>query len=114
MVTGEADATPSAAMPEGSDITRLINTKGILDVKPYNGDKVAFQEWKWHFLIALRAISKPLHDALKRVEDNIGQYWSLARQSEQERNVAEQLYTVLALLCKDDAMQYVRGAEEGN
>ena len=41
-------------------VTLLIDTKSLLQVTPYHGDKANFLVWKWSFLIAVRAISKPL------------------------------------------------------
>ena len=41
-------------------VTRLIDTKSLLQVTPYHGDKASFLGWKWSFLIAVRAISKPI------------------------------------------------------
>ena len=49
---------------------RLIETKSLLQVTPYHGDKASFLGWKWSFLIAVRAISKPLCEGLKKIEDN--------------------------------------------
>ena len=39
-------------------VTRLTDTKSLLQVTPYHGDKASFLGWKWPFLIAVRAISK--------------------------------------------------------
>ena len=53
--------------------TRLIDTKRLLQVTPYHGDKASSLSWKWSFLIAVRAISKPLYEGFKKIEDNMGQ-----------------------------------------
>ena len=58
-------STPQSTAP----VTRLIDTKSLLQVTPYHGDKASFLGWKWSFLIAVRAISKPLYEGLKGVED---------------------------------------------
>ena len=54
-------------------VTRLIDTKSLPQVTPYHGDKASFLGWKWSFLIAVRAISKPLYEGLKKIEDNMNQ-----------------------------------------
>jgi len=108
-------------MPEGEQeavtqpaLSRLIDTKSLLHLNPYNGDKSSFLAWKWSFLVAVRAIDPRLHEALKRVEDNVTQDFTMSRLSEAERKVAEQVYTVLALLCKEEASMYIQSAEDGN
>ena len=62
-------STPQSTAPE----TRLIDTKRLLQVTPYHGDKVSFLGWRWSFLIAVRAIWKPLYEGLKKIEDNMNQ-----------------------------------------
>ena len=62
-------STPQSTAP----VTRLIDTKCLLQVTPCHGDKASFLGWNWSFLIAVRAISKPLFEALKKIEDNMNQ-----------------------------------------
>ena len=50
-----SSGTPQTSTPS---VTRLIDTKSLLQVTPYHGDKASFLGWKWPFLIAVRAISK--------------------------------------------------------
>ena len=56
--------TTEQAAPQALTIpvTMLIDTKSLLQVTPYHGDKASFIGWKWSFLIAVRAISKPLYE----------------------------------------------------
>ena len=72
-------------------VTRLIDTKSLFQVTPHHGDKASFLGWKWSFLIAVRAISKPLYEGLKKIEDNMNQE-----------------YLLLSLLCKDEGCASVR------
>ena len=81
---------------------------------PYRRDKASFLGWKWSFLIAVRAISKPLHEGLKQIEDNTHQDFRKSRLSIKDLELSDQAYTLLALLCKDGACAYVRSAEDGN
>ena len=94
--------------------TRLIDTKSLLQVTPYHGDKASFLGWKWSFLIAARAISKPLYEGLKKIEDNVNQDYRKSRLSIEELELSDLAYTLLALLCKDEACAYARSAEDGN
>ena len=103
-------STPQSTAP----VTRLIDTKSLLQVTPYHGDKASYLGWKWSFLIALRAISKPLYEGLKKIEDNMNQDFRKSRLSTEDLELAaDQAYTLLALLCKDEACAYVRSAEDG-
>ena len=100
--------TPQSTAP----VTRFIDTKSLLQVTPYHGDKASFLDWKWSFLIAVRAISKPHYEGLKKIEDNMNQDFRKSRLSNEE--LSDQAYTLLALLCKAEACAYVRTAEDGN
>ena len=97
--------TTEQAAPQGSTtpVTRLIDTKSLLQVTPYHGDKASFLGWKWSFLIAVRAISKPLIEGFKKIEDNMSQDFRKSRLSEEDLELSDQAYTLLALLCKDEA-----------
>ena len=63
------------AAPQASTtpVRRLIDTKSLLQVTPYHGDKASFPGWKWSLLIAVRVISKPLCEGFKKIEDNMSQ-----------------------------------------
>ena len=64
---------PRGASASGREQTRLIDMKSLLQVTPYHGDKASFLGWKWSFLIAVRANSKPLYEGLKKIDDNMNQ-----------------------------------------
>ena len=111
---------PRSAMSSGTlqtstpSVTRLIDTKSLLQVTPYHGDKASILGWKWSLLIAVRAISKPLYEGFKKIEDNINQDFRKSRLSAGDLELSDQAYTLSALLCKDEACAYVRSAEDGN
>ena len=94
--------------------TRLFDTKSLLQVTPYHGDKASFLGWKWSFLFAVRAISKPLYEGLKKIEDNMNQDFRKSRLSTEDLELSDQAYTLLALLCKDETCACERSAEDGN
>ena len=95
-------------------VTRLIDTKSLLQVTPYHGDQTSFLGWTWSFLIAVRAISKQLYEGFKEIEDNINQDFRKSRLSTGDLELSDQAYTLLALLCKNEACAFVRSAEDGN
>ena len=103
-------STPQSTAP----VTRLVDTKSLLQVTPYHGDKAGFLGLKWSFLTAVRAISKPLYEGLKNIEDNINQDFRKSRLSIKDLELSHQAYTLSALLCKDEACACVRSAEDGN
>ena len=102
--------TPQSTAP----VTRWIDTKSLLQVTPYHGGKASFLGWKWSFSIAVRAIRKPLYEGLKKIEDNMNQFFRQSRLSNEDLELSDRAYTLLALLCKDEAYAYVRSAEDGN
>ena len=95
-------------------VTRLIDTKSLLQLTPYHGNKASVLGRKWSFLIAVRAISEPLHERLKKFEDNMNHDFRKSRLSNEDLELSDQAYTLLALLYKDEACTYVRSAEDGN
>ena len=95
-------------------MTRLIDTISLLQVTPYHGDTASFLSLKWSFLIAVRAISKPLYEGFKKIEDNMNEDFRQSRLANENLELADQAYTLLALLCRDEACAYVRSAEDGN
>ena len=70
--------------------------------------------WKSSFLIAVRAISKPLYEGLKKVEDNMNQDFRESLFSIEDLELSDQAYKLLAFLCKDEACAYVRSAADAN
>ena len=62
----------------------------------------------------MRAISKPLYEGFKKIEDNKNQDFRKSRLPTEDLELSDQAYTFLALLCKDEACAYVRSAEDGN
>ena len=106
-----SSGTPQTSTPS---VTRLIDTKSLLQVTPYHGDKASFLGWKWSFLIAVRAINKPLYERFKKIEDNINPDFRKSRLSTGDLELSDQAYTLLALLCNNESCAYVRSAEDGN
>ena len=76
-------------------------------------DSISWRQgkWKWSFLIAVRAIKKPLYEGLQKIEDNMNQDFRKSRLSNGDLELSSQAHTLLALLCKDEACAYVRSAE---
>ena len=62
----------------------------------------------------MRAINRPLYEGFKKIEDNMSQDFRKSRLSKEDLELADQAYTLLALLCKDEACACVRSAEDGN
>ena len=92
-----SSGTPQTSTPS---VTRLNDTKSLLQVTPYHGDKASFLGWKWSFMIAVRAISKPLNEGFKKIEDNINQDFRKSRLSAGDLELSDQAYTLFALLWK--------------
>ena len=103
-------STPQSTAP----VTRLIDTKSLLQVTQFHGDKASFLGWKWSFSIAVRAIRKPLYEGLKKIEDNMNQDFRKSRLPNEDLEFSDQACALSALLCKDEACAYVRSAEDGN
>ena len=79
-------STPQSTAP----VTRLVDTKSLLQVTPYLGDKSSILGWKWSFLIAARAVSKPLYERFKNIEDNMSQDFRKSRLSIEDLELSDQ------------------------
>ena len=71
--------TPQSTAP----VTRLIDTKSVAS------DSISWRQgkfsWlKWSSLIAVRAISTPLYEGLKKIEDNMNQDLRKSRLSNED------------------------------
>ena len=85
--TGSSREQPT--LQSTAPVTRLIDTKSLLQVTPYHGDKASFLGWKWSFLIAVRAICKPLCEGLKKIEDNMNQDFGKSRLSNEDLELSD-------------------------
>ena len=95
-------------------VSWLIDTQSLLEVTPYHLDKASFLGWKWSLLFAVRAISKPLYEGFKKIDDMI-QDFRKSRLSNDYLELSDQAQTLSALHCRgDEACAYVRSAEDGN
>ena len=88
--SGREQSTPQSTAP----VTRLIDTKRLLQVTPYHGDKASFLGWKWSSVSAVRAMSKPLYEGLKKIEDNLNQDFRKSQLSNEDLKLSDQTYTV--------------------
>ena len=87
----KSSGTPQTSTPS---VTCLIDTKSLLRVTPCHGDKASFLGWKWSFLIAVRAISEPLYEGFKKIEDNTKQDFRKSRLSTGDLELSDQATTV--------------------
>ena len=86
---------------------------GAFPIQPFAKEKSISQTGKWAFTAAVRAVRKDFPDDFHRAEDNATHDFSATRSSQEQRAVAENVYTMLALLRKDEAASYHRTAEVG-
>ena len=83
-------STPQSTAP----VTRLIDTKSLLQVTPHHGDKAGFLALKRSFLIAVRAVSKPLYEGLKKIEVNMNHDFRKSRLSNEDLELSDQANTL--------------------
>ena len=49
----------------------------------------------------------------RKIEDNMSQDFRKSRLSNEDLELSDEAYTLLALLCRDEACAYVRSVEDG-
>ena len=75
------------------EMAKLFDTKTLLTIKPYEGEKTKFDDWKWQFMVAMRAILPAVHAHLKEVEENVAEDYALSRMTEQQKHVRATLHS---------------------
>lgn len=100
-------AEPSVNHPFGG-------TRDLLKLEPYNGDKGTWTDWRWQFLVTIRAMDRELERHFKLVEQNPTRDYTLGRMSETEKALADKAYTVLAVLLKEGSKEFIRNCEDNN
>ena len=101
-------------MVAGAGSTRLVDTKGLVKIDPYHGEREKFLAWKWEFYVAVRSMSVELAGQLQFVENHLNDDYSINRLNDTEKVQAGELFTILALLCKGEAASYIMNSEDGN
>ena len=103
--------TPQTSTPSA---TRVIDTKSLLQVTPFHGDKASFLGWKWSFWTCSdeQSANHFMKD-FQKIADKINHVFRKSRLSTRDLELSDQAYTLVALLCKDEVCAYVRSAEDG-
>ena len=92
-------------------IAGAINLKSLLKLEKYAGEKEKFQDFKWQFYVAVRVLSDGLLARLEWVERHLDEDYGMSRLSPSDQLMTQEAYTLLALLCTDQALEYVKAAE---
>jgi len=99
---------------EGPTTSWLVDTTILVKLDHYHGEKEKFRLWKWKLYVALRSLDIEMAVMMKHVENNLTVDFNLERFSDDEKKKAYEAYTILALLCKEDAADLVANTEKGN
>ena len=103
-----AGAEGSAEVPSTS---RLVDAKSLVKLNNYHGEKEKFHVWKWELYVAMRSLDSQMAVMMKHVENNLTVDFNFAGLSDVETKKASETYTILALVCKNEAAQFVINAE---
>lgn len=95
-------------------ITNQIDLKSLLKLEKYAGEKEKFMGFKWQLYIAVRVMNPDLLTHLEWVEKHLDEDYRMSRQDAVSKELSSEAYTLLALLCTDQALEYVKSVEENN
>ena len=112
-----AQAVPEAATSVSSiaSLARSIDTKGMLKIDPYYGEKEKFVQWKVTFYSAIETVDGAAVTELRKIERNVDFLINFETLSEEEKARSNRVATFLLALCKDDAFnRIVTDCEKGN
>lgn len=95
-------------------ITNSIDLKSLLKLEKYAGEKEKFKDFKWQLYVAVRVLHDGLLTRLEWVEKHLEEDYAMSRLDPADQALSTEAYTLLALLCTDQALEYVKAAEENN
>ena len=93
-------------------IDSAINLKSLLKLEKYAGEKEKFQDFKWQLYVAVRVLNDGLLARLEYVEQHLEEDYALSKLTAADQALSSEAYTLLALLCTDQAWEYGTAAEE--
>ncbi len=111
----QEDTRPSQAgsLSLSSSLASSVNTKGLINVDEYKGEKQKFVAWKITFYNAIEAIDTEACAKLRDIEVNLDSEQLLPDEAA-EKARCKVVATFLLNFCKDDAFTRVAVAETGN
>ena len=103
----------SEALSLRSSLASSVNTKGMIKVDEYKGEKSKFDSWKITFYNAIEALDSDACQKLRDIEVNLDSE-QLIPDEANDKARCKTVATFLLNLCKDDAFTRVAVAETGN
>ena len=88
--------------------------KSLLKLEKYASEKKKFMGFRWQLYIAVRVMSPDLLARLEWVEKHPDENYKMSRQDARSKEFSSEAYTLLALICTDQALEHVKSAEENN
>ena len=92
----------SEALSLRSSLASSVNTKGMIKVDEYNGEKAKFDSWKITFYNAIEALDSDACQKLRDIEVNLDSE-QLIPDEANDKARCKTVATFLLNLCKDDA-----------
>jgi hypothetical protein len=116
MTTQTAAASAKAtSVSSMASLARSIDTKGMLKIDPYYGEKEKFVQWKVTFYSAIETVDGEAVTELRKIERNVDFLINFETLPEEEKVKARAVATFLLVLCRDDAFnRIVTDCEKGN
>ena len=100
--------------PQMAQASTMIDLKHLLKLEKYHGEVEKFQELKGQLYVTIRVLNPVMLERLEWIEKHLSDSYALHRLSEEEKKIANEVYTILALTCAGSATEYVRAAEVNN
>ena len=97
-----------------SSVGDAINLKSLLKLERYAGEKEKFQDFKWQLYVAVRVLNAGLLTRMEWVEKHLDDDFKMENLSDEDKVLMQEAHTLLALLCTEQALEYVKAAEDNN
>ena len=95
-------------------ITNSIDLESLPMLEKYAGDEEKFKDFKWQLYVVVRVLNDGLLARLKYVEQHLEEDYAMSRLDPTDQALTSEAYTLLALLCTDQALEDMKAAEEDN
>ena len=97
-----------------STLRNSIDVKSLVKLEKYAGEEEQFQTFKWQLCIAVRVMNPDIAARLEWVEKHLQADFTMSRLDPPDKILSNEAYSLLALLCTDQALDFVQSAEENN
>ena len=115
MMTAQSAAAPTTSVSSMASLARSIDTKGMLKIDPYYGEKEKFVQWNVTFYSAIETVDGAAVTDYKKNETKLDFLIDFEKLQDEDKERSRAVATFLLALRKEDAFNRIAtDCERGN